>query len=64
MFRHLLLSCFVLGSLSCGIVHSQDKPVKMPREDVVAVPAIGEGLCVSNAFQTNMVLYHDKYNYE
>ncbi len=32
----------------------------MPREDVVDVPAIGEGLCVSNVFQTNMVLQRDK----
>ena len=33
---------------------------KMPREDVVEVPAIGEGLCVSNVFQSNMVLQRDK----
>jgi sialate O-acetylesterase len=32
----------------------------MPKEDVVDVPAIGQGLCVSNAFQTNMVLQRDK----
>ena len=32
----------------------------MPREDVIDVPAIGEGLCVSNVFQTNMVLQRDK----
>lgn len=33
---------------------------KMPREDVIDVPAIGDGLCVSNLFQTNMVLQRDK----
>ncbi|MEO1526633.1 MAG: hypothetical protein AAFX06_14450 [Planctomycetota bacterium] len=33
---------------------------KMPREDVVDVPAIGEGLCVSNVFQSDMVLQRDK----
>lgn len=33
---------------------------QMPREDVVDVPAIGEGLCVSNIFQTNMVLQRNK----
>lgn len=33
---------------------------QMPREDVVDVPAIGEGLCVSNVFQSNMVLQRDK----
>jgi len=32
----------------------------MPREDVVDVPAIGKGLCVSNIFQTNMVIQRDK----
>lgn len=32
----------------------------MPREDVVDVPAIGEGLCVSNVFQSGMVLQRDK----
>ena len=37
--------------------HSQEK---MPREDVIDVPAIGEGLCVSNVFQSNMVLQRDK----
>ena len=33
---------------------------EMPKEDVVEVPAVGEGLCVSNVFQTNMVLQRDK----
>ncbi len=33
---------------------------RMPREDVVDVSAIGEGLCVSNLFQANMVLQRDK----
>ncbi|MBK8979797.1 MAG: hypothetical protein IPM29_28195 [Planctomycetes bacterium] len=32
---------------------------QMPREDVVDVPAIGAGLCVSNLFQTDMVLQRD-----
>ena len=32
----------------------------MPREDVVDVPAIGAGLCVSNVFQTNMVIQRDE----
>ena len=31
-----------------------------PKKDVVLVPAIGEGLCVSNLFQTNMVVQRDK----
>jgi sialate O-acetylesterase len=32
----------------------------MPKQDVVEFPAIAPGLCVSNAFQTNMVLQRDK----
>ncbi len=32
----------------------------LPKEDVIDVPAVGEGLCVSNVFQTNMVLQRDK----
>lgn len=32
----------------------------MPREDVVDVPAIGEGLCLHNLFQSNMVIQRDK----
>lgn len=32
----------------------------MPKENVIDVPAIGEGLCVSNVFQSNMVLQRDK----
>ena len=32
----------------------------MPKEDVVEVPAIGQGLCVANVFQSNMVLQRDK----
>ena len=33
---------------------------RMPRENVVEIPAVGEGLCVSNLFQSNMVLQRDK----
>lgn len=33
---------------------------KMPREDVVDVPAVTDGLCISNTFQSNMVLQRDK----
>jgi len=32
----------------------------MPREDVISTPAIGEGLCVHNLFQSNMVIQRDK----
>lgn len=32
----------------------------MPKEDVIEIPAIGEGLCVHNLFQSNMVLQRDQ----
>ncbi len=37
---------------------SQKMP--MPEEDVIEVPAIGDGLCVHNLFQSNMILQRDK----
>ena len=33
---------------------------KLPREDVINIPSIGEGLCVNNAFQSNMVVQRNK----
>ncbi len=33
---------------------------ELPKEDVIEVPAIGEGLCVHNLFQSNMVLQREK----
>lgn len=51
----LVLAITLFGFLTLP-VHAQ----RMPREDVVDVPAISEGLCVSNVFQTNMVLQRDK----
>jgi sialate O-acetylesterase len=33
---------------------------KLPKADVIDVPAIAAGLCVSNVFQSNMVLQRDK----
>ena len=51
-----LFACLLL----LGTGYAQNQPRKMPREDVVHVPAIGDGLCVSNLFQSNMVLQRDK----
>ena len=58
MFR-FLLTLGLLLSLSAPKVSAQSQQ-KMPRENVVEIPAIGEGLCVSNVFQSNMVLQRDK----
>lgn len=60
MQRHLILSCVVLVFLPYGMVQSQDRPGGMPHENVVQIPAIEKGLCVSNVFQTNMVLQRNK----
>jgi sialate O-acetylesterase len=60
MLRYSIwLSLFVVA-FSAGDAHAQDSQQKMPRENVIEVPAIGEGLCVSNVFQSNMVLQRDK----
>jgi sialate O-acetylesterase len=42
------------------MAYSQENQQKMPREDVVQVPAVGKGLCVSNVFQSNMVLQRNR----
>ncbi len=43
-----------------GALFAQNQPQKMPKEDVLEIPAIAPGLCVSNAFQSKMVLQRDK----
>lgn len=52
---HLIVCALLLAWLAPPAVAQ-----RMPREDVVDVPAIGEGLCVSNLFQSNMVLQREK----
>jgi hypothetical protein len=47
-------SFFVVATVASG----QKKD--MPRENVIEIPAIGEGLCSHNLFQSNMVLQRDK----
>ena len=47
-----------LLSANADLASAQNQ--QMPREDVVEFQAIGEGLCVSNVFQSNMVLQRDK----
>jgi sialate O-acetylesterase len=60
MLRKTLLSCLLLAILTSDFAVAADRRQPMPKEDVVDVPAIGEGLCVSNVFQTNMVIQRDK----
>ncbi|MDP6635784.1 MAG: sialate O-acetylesterase [Phycisphaerae bacterium] len=59
--KHVLshfLPILLVGVVAAQAVSAEKK--KMPRENVIEVPAIGEGLCVHNLFQTNMVLQRDK----
>jgi sialate O-acetylesterase len=46
--------------LSTPSSRAQEVPRNLPKEDVVQMPAVGEGLCVSQAFQSNMVIQRDK----
>jgi len=62
MIRRTALTCLLVVGLAGGaaIAAAAADRKAMPKQDVVDVPAIGQGLCVSNAFQTNMVLQRDK----
>ncbi|MBI1336597.1 MAG: hypothetical protein GC164_06510 [Phycisphaera sp.] len=54
-------SLIVLMALICTSAFvSSTSADPLPREDVIDVPAVGQGLCVSNLFQTNMVIQRDK----
>ena len=54
--QHTFLTLLtLLGYLTLSL-----RAQKMPREDVVEVPEISEGLCVSNVFQSNGVLQRNK----
>jgi len=60
MLSRMTLPCLLLALWAGGAANAAEKKQAMPKEDVVEVPAIGDGLCVSNVFQTNMVLQRDK----
>jgi sialate O-acetylesterase len=47
-----------VGMIAGSAISAENR--KMPKQDVIDVPAIGEGLCVHNLFQSNMVLQRDK----
>ena len=53
-------SLLVLVLLPLSGFLAAETPKTMPRQDVVEVPAIRAGLCVSNLFQTHMVHQRDK----
>ena len=53
------LPVIILAGLISGSAMAAENRT-MPEEDVIDVPAIGEGLCVHNLFQSNMVLQRDK----
>jgi sialate O-acetylesterase len=53
------LPVVILVGVLAGLAISAETR-SMPKEDVIDVPAIGEGLCVHNLFQSNMVLQRDK----
>ncbi|MEI7946829.1 MAG: hypothetical protein WCJ02_09030 [bacterium] len=52
------LATLLLTMIAGTALAAPQKP--MPKEDVIDVPAIGQGLCVHNLFQSNMVLQRDK----
>ena len=58
--QHLLILAALLGALTgaCAQSPSTGKPVR--GQDFIYAPAISEGLCVQNLFQSNMVLQRDK----
>ena len=58
--KNLIFIAVLTISAAAAGLSAADPPKAMPPQDVVDVPAIGAGLCVSNAFQTNMVLQRDK----
>jgi sialate O-acetylesterase len=53
-----LLLILLTALLALPTLAEDPKPVR--GEDLILVPAVSEGLCVSNTFQSNMVLQRDK----
>ncbi len=56
----MFVRCLTFGLVAISVLGNICLAQKMPRENVVDVPSVSEGLCVSNLFQTNMVLQRDK----
>jgi len=49
----------ILSFLAANVL-AEDIKREMPKENVVEIPAISDGLCVHNLFQSNMVIQRDK----
>lgn len=58
--RAALLAVLAAPVVCVALVAAPASAQGMPQQDVVVVPAIGEGLCVHNLFQSNMVLQRDR----
>lgn len=54
------LLSFLVVIVAGAIVSPPTLAKPLPKDDVIDVPAVGEGLWVSNVFQTNMVLQRNK----
>jgi len=50
----------VITTLVMVVSHAAAQPKLVRGEDLIETPAIADGLCVSNVFQSNMVLQRDK----
>lgn len=50
----------LIAALTITALPGPEAAGAMPREDVIDVPAVGEGLCLHNLFQSNMVLQRDR----
>ena len=50
------LACLLAALSASALAYGQ----KMPKRDVIDIPAVGKGLAVHNLFQSNMVLQRDK----
>lgn len=60
MKRRTLACLLTSFAVVFGSLGEADSAEPRPKEDLVESPAIGEGLCVSNVFQSWMVLQRDK----
>lgn len=52
--------CNLLLIIANAVLAVSSHAKEMPKEDVIDVPAIVDGMCVSHTFQSNMVLQRDK----